>query len=150
MTAQRYVPDLGKFMGDCEANYLRLLRLLPQLHQADGWSFGVAATTAPADKVTVAVVERSRYTTTVSLSQSGVSGAWVQNPCVVVRLYHDARMAEVLSYQDDPRPNPAYQYPNARMYQRDEKAQLNQFLGEWLDFCLTSGLAPDLNWPSAR
>ena len=32
-----------------------------------------------------------------------------------------------------------YEYPNRHMYQSDEKAQFNVFLGEWLSHCLDRG-----------
>jgi uncharacterized protein YqiB (DUF1249 family) len=38
---------------------------------------------------------------------------------------------------------PRYQYPNASMYQRDEKAQQNRYLGEWLSLCLSHGHSLD-------
>ena len=34
-----------------------------------------------------------------------------------------------------------YEYPNRDMYQHDEKAQQNRFLGEWLSHCLNHGHA---------
>jgi len=56
-----------------------------------------------------------------------------------VRLYHDARMAEVCVSQQISRLQPSYHYPNAKMHHRDEKEQCNHFLGEWLRFCLVHG-----------
>lgn len=55
------------------------------------------------------------------------------------RLYHDALSAEVVAQPGKPRLQPKYEYPNLHMYQRDEKSQLNQFLGELLEFCLLHG-----------
>ena len=34
-----------------------------------------------------------------------------------------------------------YEYPNPRMRARDEKAQVNRFLGEYLAMCLRYGLS---------
>ena len=56
-----------------------------------------------------------------------------------VRAYHDATLAEVVAWQGQRRFQPRHEYPNPHMYQRDEKAQLNQFLGELLGFCLEKG-----------
>jgi uncharacterized protein YqiB (DUF1249 family) len=56
-----------------------------------------------------------------------------------VRLYHDAAVAEVIAWQGHRRFQARHEYPNRKMYQRDEKAQLNKFLGELLEFCLTQG-----------
>lgn len=56
-----------------------------------------------------------------------------------IRLYHDARMAEVISSQDVFQVKPRYDYPNKNMHQQDEKQQINQFLNEWLHLCLEHG-----------
>lgn len=56
-----------------------------------------------------------------------------------VRLYHDARVAEVCSTQQIYRFKGRYDYPNKKLHQRDEKHQINQFLAEWLRYCLLQG-----------
>lgn len=56
-----------------------------------------------------------------------------------VRLYHDATVAEVIAWQGHRRFQARNEYPNRHMYQRDEKAQLNGFLGELLAACLKEG-----------
>jgi uncharacterized protein YqiB (DUF1249 family) len=56
---------------------------------------------------------------------------------VQVRLYHDAKMAEVISAQNIGSLKPSYQYPNTKMYQKNEKEMVNLFLAEWVQFCLT-------------
>ena len=56
-----------------------------------------------------------------------------------MQVYHDARMAEVVSAEHARRFRGIYPYPNAAMHQPDEKAQLNLFLGEWLSHCLACG-----------
>ncbi|PIE41746.1 MAG: hypothetical protein CSA49_01955 [Gammaproteobacteria bacterium] len=141
LSADRYVPDLKGLLNDCEANYLRFLRLLPSLDETSEWSFAMEMPTAELSKVVISVVERSRYTTTVALCQASHMGEWVPEPSITVRLYHDVRVAEVLSYQKNHRIKPSYEYPNKKMYHRNEKAELNRFLGEWLDSCLKSGCA---------
>ncbi len=56
-----------------------------------------------------------------------------------VRMYHDATVAEVIEWEGHKGIRPRHEYPNRYMYQSDEKAQLNRFLGELLEFCLTQG-----------
>ena len=58
---------------------------------------------------------------------------------IEVRIYHDATLAEVIAWQGQRRFKPIHEYPNPKMYQRDEKAQLNAFLGDLLGFCLEKG-----------
>ena len=127
---KRYSPDLKGFIGNCEVNYLRFLRLLPTLDEQQFWSFGLATATDDLSKVTICVVERSKYTVTLRLIQESTLNDWVPPPSITVRLYHDAHMAEVLSFQKNRYIHQRYEYPNQRMYQPDEKAQLNIFLGE--------------------
>jgi uncharacterized protein YqiB (DUF1249 family) len=57
-------------------------------------------------------------------------------PLMEVRLYHDAKVAEVLSCQRISKLEPSYEYPNLKMHQRNEKQMVNIFLAEWLQFCL--------------
>ncbi len=128
-------------MGECEANYVRFVRLLPTLDEQEDWVFGVEPVRqGELSQVIIEVIERSKYTTTLSITQNSMMTDWVPDSSIKVRLYHDARMAEVLTYQRR-RVRQSYDYPNQHMHQKDEKAQLNSFLGEWLDFCLKSGCA---------
>lgn len=56
-----------------------------------------------------------------------------------VRLYHDATVAEVIAWEGHRRFHARNEYPNPKMHQADEKAQLNRFLGELLELCLAQG-----------
>ncbi|MCZ6710736.1 MAG: DUF1249 domain-containing protein, partial [Gammaproteobacteria bacterium] len=62
-------------------------------------------------------------------------------PALKVRLYHDARSAEVVEYQREGHFRAVYDYPNRDMRLPDEKAQVNRFLGEFLSMCLTHGVS---------
>ena len=160
----RHTPDLPGFIVRCEANYRLLIKLMPDIQVEDDLAFGLAPLQQTFGYIDIAITERCKYTTTVSITQTNVvqselvveegnggttnaensseesrSTSWLQAPTMSVRLYHDARMAEVLSYQKQGRFKPSYEYPNQKMFQRDEKAQLNQFLGEWLNYCLRVG-----------
>ena len=52
-----------------------------------------------------------------------------------VRVYDDARLAEVISYQGRGRIQFKYNYPNDKMYVPDEKRQGNLLLHDWLSTC---------------
>lgn len=125
-------------MADCEANYARMMKLLPSLSDCDEWLFQVA-TGASQWHIQIAVTDRARYTTTVTITQDDGLLPWNSAAELQVRLYHDARMAEVLGWQHHRRMRVRYEYPNRHMYQCNEKAQINQFLGEWLSHCLAHG-----------
>ena len=134
MRARRYHIDLRGHLAVCDANYLRLARLLPQLERADRHVLRGPSSGAP--QATLKVVERARYTSVVAVVQrspaTGVAGARLK-----VRLYHDARCAEVIEFQGQRLFEAEYDYPNPKMRQPDEKAQVNRFLRELLDACLT-------------
>ena len=140
---RKYVPKLANMHQVCEVNYGRLLRLLPDCDTEDlQYQFQVNVSLS----YTIKIIECSRYTSTLEMSQksqmgqmgkTGKIGYEFLRPVVQVRLYHDAKMAEVISAQNIGALKPSYQYPNAKMYQKNEKEMVNLFLAEWLQFCLT-------------
>tara|TARA_Y100000588_G_scaffold244974_1_gene259280 strand:+ start:490 stop:948 length:459 start_codon:yes stop_codon:yes gene_type:complete len=135
---KRYVPDLQEMAAQCEANYLRLMRLVP--HEEDERVFVIRGEGHSA-RIRLRVEEDHRYTSMLSISQEGLNPAWLQPLVMQVRMYHDANMAEVTGYQEQKRFDGRYQYPNPEMRLPDEKAQLNRFLAEWLEHCLRYGYA---------
>lgn len=158
MKRGRYNIDLGAHLAECDGNYLRLIRLLPQLREGERREFFVAHG-GVAPQVTVEVTEHRRYTAVVALRQRflGERAASPQAPPgeggdtahrvgetrIKVRLYHDARCAEVIEFQGQRLFAPEYDYPNAKMRQPDEKAQVNRFLREFLNACLAHGVATE-------
>lgn len=139
---ESYRVNLPLQMAECEANYLRLMKLLAGAN-ADKYAFMVSRGNS-AWRHQLQVVERSRYTTTLLLTQeSPYASTWLKMPRLTVRVYHDARLAEVLAWEGHKRLRPRYEYPNSLMYQADEKLQLNLFLGEWLSLCLAQGHSLD-------
>ncbi|WP_019028445.1 DUF1249 domain-containing protein [Colwellia piezophila] len=140
-----YQPNLVSLMTLCANNYMLLLRVL-----ADKSVAGEIRHFFISDFLSynVTITEVTRYTWLISFEQEVLSSRLKNIPGVVanglhprmtIRLYHDARMAEVLSTQDIRQVKPRYDYPNAQMHQQDEKQQTNQFLNEWLHLCLRLG-----------
>lgn len=126
-------------MAVCDANFLRLQKLFPDMRDAPGVEFDVSPG-EQAIRVRIEVLERGPFTTLIGLTQllPHENGG---DPTFKVRVYHDARSAEVTEYQRQTRFAAVYDYPNPRMRQRDEKAQVNLFLGEVLAHCLRFGVA---------
>ena len=119
------------------------------------------------NQMVLQVTEAAKYTTTVHISvdsqlqkqlgwfktRKGVNAAAVRKASLNnslnnkqdavytldVRLYHDANLAEVITFANQRRFLPRNEYPNHKMHQQDEKSQLNLFLGEILDNCLQQG-----------
>ena len=137
---QRYNMDLPAHMAECDANYLRLNKLFPEMQTLDEATMGLEFNGTRLE-VRLKVIERSPYTTLARLSQHP-EAPWSHRASMTVRIYHDARSAEVVEYQGRKHfLRAAYDYPNADMRQPDEKAQINRFLGEYLSLCLSHGVA---------
>lgn len=143
MKPKRYVPDLRRLGALCEGNYMRLQRLR-QLESGDAsrCEFELHRETSYLGRVSMEVLQKTRYTETVLLEQVHNSGRWLNNPQLTVRIYHDARMAEVISCYRDRHIAAVNDYPNRYMHHPDEKVQVNSFMADWLDFCLRFGHAP--------
>ena len=137
---KKYQPNLVSLMNLCANNYVLLLKV-----QANQTEFGQQRHFFINDYLTyvVTVNEVTRYTSLITFEQvqtklkNRLSHAF--HPRMGIRLYHDARMAEVISSQDITQVQPRYDYPNKNMHQQDEKQQINQFLNEWLHLCLEHG-----------
>ena len=138
-TPGRYSVDLAGMHATCESNYARLLQLFPDYETRNHREFALADGT----RVRVDVVERCRYTTLMTVQQQGNKSPWLIAPRFDLRAYHDARMVEVSSFQYRGRIAARYEYPNGNMHARDEKSQQNQFLAEWLAYCLQAGHSTD-------
>lgn len=149
LKAGRYKIDLSAHLAECDGNYLRLARLLPGLREGDRREFIILLGDV-SPQVTVEVTERRRYTAVVLLRQrlpdieAGVEERLAFAELrIKVRLYHDARCAEVIEFQGQRLFEPVYAYPNRKMRLPDEKAQVNRFLREFLNACLTHGVASE-------
>ena len=135
-----YRPNLPHLMSLCEVNYMMLVRLL-----ADKEQVGESRQFYISDFLSyrIDVDEVTKYTSLVTMTQDAqVDGTWLSSfirPKMVIRLYHDARLAEVIKNQDVARIGPRYDYPNQKMHLPDEKQQINQFLKEWLQLSLQLG-----------
>ena len=150
---ERYKVDLPLQMAECETNYARLTKLLANNRRdqtgevQDEFRFMVARG-AQQWLHLLRITERSPYTTTLELSRTAIdtSSNWLKMPRLTLRMYHDAKLAEVLAWEGHKRLRPRYEYPNQSMYQSDEKYQLNCFLGEWLTLCLEHGHSLDTSF----
>ena len=144
---RRYSIDLGAHIAECEANYARLMRLLPDLSDSDRRTFRLRLGESE-PRVHFEVAERCPYTTVVRMVQdapppSGPGVPGLAETRVAIRIYHDAKAAEVIEYQNQRGFHAVYDYPNARMRHPDEKAQVNRFLGEFLGVCLEHGVSSE-------
>ncbi|CAH7352242.1 DUF1249 domain-containing protein YqiB [Vibrio chagasii] len=131
-----YHVDLAELMRVYETNYAKLNALLPV-----GREVGDVRCYQAVNMVyQLTVNEVTKYTTLIDICQSDAMPVFPL-PKMSVRLYHDARVAEVCASGDFSRVKAKYDYPNTKLLQKDEKFQLNKFLGEWLTFCLKTGIS---------
>lgn len=176
MLKPRYSVDLIKQMAECDANYIRLLKLVPQLavyrdmtisnsvksgkgstctnghlkrvphRQIESLvglklEFAISEALESKDSITVQIkiLENFRYTNTLEIVQKPEIKKLLTNPSMIVRIYHDASSAEVISTQGHKISQPRCLVKNPKMYSSDEKMRVNAFLGEWLTYCLKVG-----------
>jgi hypothetical protein len=124
----------------CEANYERLVRLIPDL---GGKPQSAVARADGKPALRLELLEHSPYTVTLELSHCfGQGPQALLEPAVRIRVYLDARAAEVLS--DRERPRPGVDGPARDVM--DRKWTLNYFLSQWLEHCL----ACDYRFGAAR
>ncbi|MRX28538.1 DUF1249 domain-containing protein [Kangiella sp. HZ709] len=144
---KKYSPDLRSFMAVSTTNYAKFMKLLPEMASISKIAPLTQVHFQKQPSLAISLLQASRYTQTVELKQQGFKQPEFQQGEVLkhlhrtfcVRVYHDAKMAEVLSGVHDSMLPPVFKQPNPEMKQVDEKAQLNRFLGEWLSFCLEYG-----------
>ena len=130
--------SFSSLMDVFEINYIRLRKLIPDLDILD------TATSIRPETIDLrlTVLERGPYTTTIALTYHFIEGAdLIAEPDLIIRIYHDARLAEVMSYQ-----RRAYQLdsetpwtPAAQGFVLERKWHINRFLQKWLGFCLHQG-----------
>jgi uncharacterized protein YqiB (DUF1249 family) len=154
---KRYVPNLISDMAECDANYLRLCQLFPQMNEEDSVEFGIEASGRNAiafslagdvkkeAKVEIKIYQRCPYTTMLKVTVTNVEDApWIKWPTMEVRIYHDANSAEVTSFEQHRNLKFRYAQPNEKMFQPDEKSQINKYLGELLTYCINNGYCLDI------
>jgi len=158
---KKYRPNLVELMNLSEVNYMLMMRLMGQkvgLKIRGNVQKIVGNQTNENDDIigstqhffisdflyyTITLNELTRYTSLVTMEQdANIMGGKLSKlfkPKMIIRLYHDARMVEIISSQDIHQIKPRYDYPNQAMHQTDEKRQLSQFLKEWLQICHKQG-----------
>ncbi|WP_448212747.1 DUF1249 domain-containing protein [Colwellia sp. MEBiC06753] len=142
LTKRDYKPHLPDLMELCAINYMLALKLLANREVAgDVRSFSIAEHL----QYLITVNEVTKYTSLITIEQvQHITLPELANiiaPKMVIRLYHDAQAAEVVSSQAIRNIKPKYRYPNELMHLPDEKLQVNAFLKEWLQVCLIHGKA---------
>lgn len=117
-----------------EHNFMRLKKLLPDLGCVE--QSGISSVAGCLD-LHVSVLEQSKFTSLITLSYCfNREAAKVMEPNLVIRVYHDVAMAEVLSGELHHGQLKLKNLPETAI---SERWQLNRFLYKWLGFCLHIG-----------
>lgn len=130
----------GSFVGLMtlyESNYLRLLRLIPEIHRLDGCYRSVVAGDC---NLHLEVLERSRYTVTLSLSYVfDDEGRRIADPDMRVRMYLDGHLAEAMRFSGDHRHAEFRRLYRAHRHELDSRWRRNIVLNKWLDYLTDQG-----------
>lgn len=129
--------SLTSLMDLYESNYIRLRKLIPELSKIMGHRLSAVGVGL---QLHLRVIERCKYTTTINLTYFfSKAGACTPAPDVKVRIYHDARLAEVISCGRR-RGLRAAEYDRLRhQYPLLRKWEINRFLQKWLGYVLHQG-----------
>lgn len=120
-----------------EENYFKIRELAPSLDNISRLAVSRVFAHLP---LQLTVLERFRYTTTLRLTYLfRESGLPRTDPDIVVRLYHDAHLAEVQGFGDTEAPSAASPGMPADGWVLERKWHLNRFLEKWLAYCIGAG-----------
>ena len=137
-----HVPNLQRHHATCGLNYSLLIRLARRFGLENSLQF-ILPFGGQDCLVRMRFRDLGPYTGLCDSQCILLDGqsTWVPLPAFTVRLYHDMQLAEVTDESSSDFIQGAYPYPNPSMVQPDEREQLDQFLSEWLSYCLHHGLA---------
>jgi len=139
-----YKPNLDEFICQCEVNYSLIIKLLPWLnlskHDLNATFRQKVVEFRPKSghKIDLHLIDRAKYTTTMILRVHSPSRSNETNMNLTIRLYHDAKLLEVMDRAGSKALQPVNRGSALLTKQADEKRQLNRFLGESLKYCLSS------------
>jgi len=135
MSQKSYQYPFGEFMQQCELNFSLLGRLMPNWLEEQEFEYLLDDGTI----LRLTIQERHTYTSFIRLENINQSkDTNILDFKLDLRLYHDARQAEVFT-PDGRAIEAKNHYPNRTMIQKDEKYNINHFLGDILLHCLRHG-----------
>ncbi len=140
LTKRKTSNRLAKLMDLYETNYLQMRLLVPDLKLLEDSTY-VSKREGCID-LRLNVIERFKYTTTIKLSYDfSVNSDECEELDLVVRIYHDARTAEVMSGLIH-----GQRHEERRVRDLDDGWVLNRFLYKWIRYCLYRGhsFCPDV------
>jgi hypothetical protein len=120
-----------------ESNYIRLGWLIEDLAQLTSPAVSTVTGDCP---LHLTIEERSRYTTTLNLTYLFEEEARaLADPDLQIRVYHDARLAEVQSSARAHRHSMLESLRSSIARGVGERWRRNMMLNKWLDYCVERG-----------
>jgi len=120
-----------------ERNYISIRRLIPVLPEVNS----SLISHVPGNlNLHLAVVEKFRYTTELGLTYYFFKdNSMVAEPDLRLRIYHDARLAEVMSAHLRHWPSFEASEESSSVSHVRARWHVNRFLYKWLNYCLHQG-----------
>ncbi len=120
-----------------ESNYIRLAWLVPDLEKAEPAQISVVEGDCP---LHLSIEERSRYTTTLRLTYMFEDqGGPLADPDLLIRVYRDARLAEVQACARWHRHAMLESLRSQLARDLGDRWLRNVMLNKWLDYCVERG-----------
>ena len=120
-----------------ESNYLRLLRVLPELERLDGC---FRSRVAGDCDLHLEVLERCRYTVTLSLTYHlETDDGLILDPDITVRAYLDGQLAEAMRVGDRQRHTALRKFVEEHRRELDLRWRRNIVLNKWLEYLSDQG-----------
>jgi len=120
-----------------ESNFLRLLRLIPDIDYLDGC---FKSRVAGDCDLYVEIIETSRYTVSLSLTyQLATDDGVLVDPDMMVRVYLDGQQAEVLAIGEAQRHEALRRLVFEHREHLDRRWRCNIILNKWLEYLSDQG-----------
>jgi len=120
-----------------ESNYLRLLRLIPEIGRLDGC---FRSRVAGDCDLHVDVLERCRYTVTLSLTYHlETDDGLLIDPDMTIRAYLDGQLAEAMVIGRKQRNATLRRFVHEHRRELDQRWQRNIVLNKWLEYLTDQG-----------
>jgi hypothetical protein len=120
-----------------ESNYLRLLRVIPEMDRLDGC---FRSRVAGDCDLYVEIIERCRYTVTLYLTYHlSTDDGLLNDPDMTVRVYLDGQQAEVLAIGEQQRHVALRRLVEAHRCELDRRWRSNMILNKWLEYLVDQG-----------
>ena len=124
-------------MAMYESNYLRLMRLIPEIERLDGC---FRSRVAGDCDLHVEILERCRYTVTLSLTYHfETDDGLLLDPDMTIRVYLDGQLAEAMAIGGMQRHATLRRLVREHRRELDRRWHRNVVLNKWLDYLSEQG-----------